>query len=298
MNNRQGVNRVSTFGMLAGLEGGPATFKESFTRRFLVRLHMSLILAAVSASGVITSKLLLTFGLTSLRTRYLAAVLFSYVVFFLLVRLWLWYVSASIPGQRSQESSSDALDLNPFDAIDVAIDAATDGGCVPPSPGPEFGGGGDFGGGGATDHWGDAAPENFRSLNVATRPGSSPSTPVSGSKVASKGGGLGLDLDDAGIVLVVFGLLVLVIFGAGVYLVWEAPVILSEAAFQALLATSLAGTSKRITQPGWVGSVFKATWLPLVIVVAMTVVFGWVAHHYCPEAMKIADVIRGCGNQN
>src|SRR5512140_3211392 len=68
-------------------------FKERFLRGFLVRFHMSLILAAVTASGVLSSNLLLVMGVHSLRLRYPIAVLISYGVFLGLIRVWLWYVS-------------------------------------------------------------------------------------------------------------------------------------------------------------------------------------------------------------
>jgi hypothetical protein len=278
------------------LQRSSAAFRQSLSGRFFVRLHMSLILAAVSVSGVVSSKVLLVLGLTSLRTRYLVAVLLSYGCFFLLVRLWLWYISPSKPSERPVQSSS-GIDLNPLDFVDSGpdLDSALNilpggGSGVSPSHGP-FGGGGDFGGGGATDFWGDPPADNIRSAAVASRKSGSRSI---GSLGSSKGGGLSLDIGDEGIVLVFFGLLVLVILGAGIYLVWEAPIILSEAAFQAVLATSLARASKRIDQPGWIGSVFKATPVPFAIVIGMTLIFGLVAHHYCPDATKIADIVNGC----
>src|SRR5664279_238824 len=71
----------------------PERFKQRILHGFLCRFQMSLILTAVVASGVLTSKLLLMAGFHSLRVRYPVAVLVSYGVFLGLVRVWLWYVS-------------------------------------------------------------------------------------------------------------------------------------------------------------------------------------------------------------
>src|SRR5258706_6482929 len=62
---------------------------------YFVRFHMSLIVTSVIASGVLTSKLLMVAGMHYLPLRYGMAVLSSYLVFFLMVRLWVWYVSVS-----------------------------------------------------------------------------------------------------------------------------------------------------------------------------------------------------------
>ena len=87
-------------------------------------------------------------------------------------------------------------------------------------------------------------------------------------------------------------LLLLVVFGAGAYLVYAAPEILSEAAFQELLAGGLIKASKKMDGPGWIGSVLKATWVPFVIVLVMTGVFGWVAQTHYPHATRLADIFK------
>lgn len=92
-----------------------------------------------------------------------------------------------------------------------------------------------------------------------------------------------------------FGILLVVIFGAGAYLVYQAPVILSEAAFEALLASGLVKASNKMHGVGWMGSVFKATRIPFLVLLVMTVVFGLVVSHYCPEATRLADIFGDCG---
>jgi hypothetical protein len=252
---------------------------------------MTLILSAVCLSGVVASKLLLGLGVTQILVRYPLAVLLSYLTFFLLIRLWLLYVSPPRPATAKQkvDRSSIDLDLSQVDLID-AISTAADVNAVPAEPvfGPTFGGGGDFGGAGATDYWGETTP------SVVPRVSSSSiSTGGSGGK-SSSGGFFDLDLGDEGIVLILFLLLLLIIFGAGAWLVWQAPVILSEAAFEALLVSGLVKASNRIERGNWIGSIFRATFFPFAIVMAMTLIFSAAAHHYCPDAVKLPDIFHGC----
>lgn len=87
------------------------SFREQIAKKFLIRFHMSLILAAVMASAVLCSKLLLNLGVYSLPIRYPIAALVAYLVFLGLVRIWVAYVT------RNDSSQSDA-DLD-FDFDDV-----------------------------------------------------------------------------------------------------------------------------------------------------------------------------------
>lgn len=251
-----------------------AEFKQSLARRFVVRFHMTLMLAALGASGVLVSKVLLEMGLRSMLERYLIAVVLSYALFFLFIKLWLMYVSPAKPKPRSRSVDVDVG--NAIDIGDLSVDVAGESSVAGDQA---FGGGGDFGGGGATDMWsGDTEPPII-------------STPSTG---GGSGGGLGgFDFDlDEGIVLIALALLLLVIFGAGAYLVYAAPEILSEAAFQALLAAGLIKASKKMDGPGWMGSVLKATWVPFVIVLVMTGIFGSVAQAYYPHATRLADIFK------
>jgi len=254
-------------------------FKKRFPQRFLVRFHMTLLLLGVCASGMLASKVLFEVGLRSMLVRYLIAVCISYLVFFILMRVWLWYVGAT------PKDDSPASALDPCDAIDVgqvSLDVARTG-ATNLSDGVFSGTGGDFGGGGATDMWGgpSAASQSVHSSVVTTSSGGS----------SSKSGGWDFDLGDEAIVLIALGILLLVIFGAGAYLVYAAPEILAEAAFEALLAAGLIKASRKITRRGWIGSVLRATWVPFVIVLLMTGIFGWVAQTQYPDAARLSDIL-------
>jgi len=249
-------------------------FKQSLARRFVVRFHMTLMLAALGASGLLISKVLLEVGVRSMLERYLIAVAFSYALFFLFIKLWLIYISPPKPKPRlPSRDFGNAIDIGNL-SLDVAQESTFVGDQV-------FGADGDFGGGGATDLWGGDTAQTVIS------------TPSSG-RGSGGGGGSGLfDFDlDEGIVLIVLALLVLSIFGAGAYLVYAAPEILSEAAFEALLAAGLIKASKKMDGSGWMGSVLKATWIPFVIVLVMTGIFGMVAQTYYPHAARLADIFR------
>lgn len=252
-------------------------FKRRFPERFLVRFHMTVLLLGVCASGLLTSKLLLEFGLRSMLVRYLIAVCAAYAVFFLLMRIWLWYVGAS----SKDEPRVPNLDVG--DAIgQMSVDLPGGSGIHEIADGGISGSSGDLGGGGATDMWGEAPTAPVHSSAGSSGHGGS----------SGKGGGWDFDLGDEGIVLVVLGLLVLVIFGAGAYLVYAAPEILAEAAFEALLAAGLIKASRKITRRGWMGSVLRATWVPFLVVLVMTAIFGLVAQRYYPHATRLGDIFR------
>jgi hypothetical protein len=235
---------------------------------------MTLMLTALGASGLLISKGLLEAGVRSILERYLIAVALSYALFFLFIKLWLIYISPpKLKPRLPSRDFGNATDIGNL-SLDVAQESTFIGDHV-------FGGGEDFGGGGATDLWGgDTTPAII-------------SAPSTGGR-SSGGGGFSLFDSDPGegIVLIVLALLVLGIFGAGAYLVYAAPEILSEAAFEALLAAGLIKASKKMDRNGWMGSVLKATWIPFVIVLVMTGIFGMVAQTYYPHAARLADIFR------
>lgn len=239
---------------------------------------MTVLLFGVFFSGLLFSKLLFELGMRSMPERYVIAVCASYAVFFLLIRIWLWYVTGS--PKKSQRSLPD-IDI---DVGDITGDAIQGGGrAVHKAVDTAFGGhSGDFSGGGATDEWGSfITPKSVAS-----------STTSHGSSSHGGSGGGGFDFGDDAIVLIALAAFVLAIFGAGVYLVWAAPSILSEAAFQALLAAGLIRASSKITQRDWMGSVFRSTCVPFLIVLLMTGIFGWVAHKHYPHATRLADIFK------
>lgn len=250
-------------------------FIRRFRMRFLLRFHMSLILMATCLSGALFSKLLLLLSVRDPLIRYPLTACLSYLLFFLFIKLWLWYVSTTT--QQKAADTADAV-TGSADLTDIPLNLA--GRAAPQAAEAFAGGGGDFGGGGASGSFGEAAEAVADAIGKA------------GKSVGDKVGDLVPDLDEGlGVVLLVLGVLLTVVFGAGLYLIYSAPAILSEAAFEFLLAGSLVRRSKRMDDPDWMGSVLRATWVPFASVLAISLAVGWVLHAYFPEVERIADLL-------
>jgi hypothetical protein len=295
----------------AALAGMPT--KERIQRalqgRFFLRVHMFVILGCTIGAGLLSTRLLHALHFTNMPWRYGIAVAAAYAVFLGLVRLWLLYVGYCI-GPRS------GGDLDWIGGIDFSGSGCSFGSSSVDASGSDSSelletGGGRFGGGGASGGWGPPLPAASGSSTIArapalvsstsrapssSAPSSSSSSTSSSSSVKSgggKGGGLDLDIDEDFFLILLVVLLALAIAAAAVWLIWAAPVILSEAAFQAALAAALARKTKKIAHDaGWVGSVMKATILPFLAVLVCAVVLGWYAHHHCPSATRLADAFQ------
>ena len=221
--------------------------------------------------------------------RYPIAICISYLIFFLLIRLWIWYISIAqnrTGSKQSPDSDFEILDLAP-EPIEGAFGHAE---------GQDWG----YGEGGASDRLADATTTMSTSqgdgeFSIAHSP---PSPGGSGSSILD--GLSGIDSDEGGfllvILLLILGLLLFAIFGAGIYIIYQAPAILSEAALHAILASSLLGATTHLERRHWTGSVFKATWIPFVTILLLAIAFGAVAGLYCPEAIKAADIFTHCSN--
>ena len=237
-----------------------AAFMAWIAGHFFLRFHMALILGGTFLAGLAVTKMFLDAGNTNLALRYGVAVAASYAAFLLLINLWLWYV-----GARSEDDEANAGDV--VDALDLAHDLSS--GLRPAGPVNVFdAGGGSFGGGGSTGSFGEAAADGVS--------------------------GVVGDADDAGCAIVVVLLvaaLVLTIGVAGVYLVWAAPGILAEAAFEAFLASALIPGARRSEAQGWLHGTVRATVVPFTVMMVAAVGFGWAATDLCPEARRMADVV-------
>jgi len=243
---------------------------------------MVAILAATVCSGVLASKFLLSVGLGSLAIRYPLSVLFAYLVFFLCVKLWLFYVR---PRRHTGDSRlSDWLDMPDFSGSGSGCSSGGRG-ITPFDPG-----GGQFGGGGASSSF-DLTDVGIMDHVGAVGEGASGAADGLGDIVGEAAGALGDEGGVAAIVVITaLAALIATILGSTVYVVYEAPVILSEAAFEALLAASLIKGTKRIDAGDWVGSVFATTWKPFVVTLIMAWVAGCLLSYYYPGASRIADI--------
>jgi hypothetical protein len=251
-------------------------FTGRLAARFFVRFHMGLLFAGTVGAAVVASRLLLAAGVHSLMIRYALTVVGAYAVFFVLVRAWIADVNRIAP----RDPGLDLPDVAP-------------GGGGGLGGGGEFQpGGGQFGGGGASGGYDDVGEvPAFRSVAEAGGRGGG----STGSSGSSGGGGdwLSLDMDEGVVLVVALVLLVSVVGGTAVWLVWQAPVILPEAAFEALLAAGLVKAARRSEARGWSG-VLKSTLIPFALVLAAASFAGWAAQRACPPAVRLTDVVRLC----
>jgi hypothetical protein len=233
--------------------------------RFWLRVHASFIVSGTFAAGFVANLALLQLGLHALLPRWLAAIAVGYGAFFVLVRLWLAYIGVHAARSRARSDGADAIDWTPGSDLDV----------------PFRGGGGRFGGGGASGDFGTAAPR------LVGRP-------------AGGSAGVGLDIGDSdGFLVIVIGVIVLalvaVLAGSAVHFIWMAPELLTDAAFGALLASGALPGLRRLDEPGWGGSVLRATWKPLMAVVVVAMLAALVLRHYFPLAHTIGAAWRSLG---
>lgn len=280
---------VSPDGTLAVAGDPTLPTKERIRRalegRFFLRVHMFVILGLTVGAGMVATRLLYAIHFTSMAFRYAIAVGAAYAVFLGLIRLWLRYVAFCV----STRTNSDLDWLGSFDfsggGVSISLPSSSSSSSTPADVLES--GGGRFGGGGASGSWGEPTSAPMRGVMASTS-----SSPASSASSSSGGKILGFDLDldeDLGLIILVL-VLALAIVIAAFWLIWVAPVILSEAAFQTALAAALARKTKTMTRDAaWVGSVVKTTILPFLAVLAAAVALGWYAQSHCPSATRLSD---------
>lgn len=261
-------------------------FRNFLKHKVFLRFHMALILLGTAAAGLVASKVLYLYGVKGMFVRYPAAVLFSYIAFFGFVKLWLTYLFSSRDTMSVYKGGHDGA--GNLDLVDFSTGEGS-------SPNPLRVGGGGFSGGGASSSFAEG---------VGAGAGESPSEAIAVPAPSSSGhgllGGLSDKADDAlpgigdnaGKVLLILGVLLAIVFGAGIYLIYMAPVILSEAAFNLMLAAGLKRGLTRINEPEWEGGVLRATVVPFAVVMTVSLAAAYVCYRACPQATKITEVVR------
>ena len=258
-----GGDNFQPSGKRPGWKSVKSSFRDGLVSRYFVRFHMALILTATGLSGLLFSKILLESGMSRMAVRYGISTVLSYGCFFLFIKMWLRYI-----GVLRDRRSTDTLDV--LDSTDWPMGHSSGSGS-----GFNGFGGGASGGGGAG--------------------GSFEVSGGSGGIAGDAASGLldGADSDDA-IPLLLLALLIALItavVGSAFYLVWSAPEILSEAAFQAALASGLVTRFKAIESESWEGSIFGKTALPFVVVLCLSVASGHFAQRWRPGAVKISEIV-------
>jgi hypothetical protein len=247
-------------------------FQEKLLKKYFVRWHMSLILAATVASGLLIDKAFLWMGFGSMGWRYALSVLGAYGFFFLLVRMWIWYAAGVAVTVSLPDLAGDSIDVGLLDL---------GGGGSKGEVGFTGFHGGDAGGGGASDLY---------DMPVVS----------SGSRGGGGGGGGGLDLsidlDDGFWILLVLAVLVIVVAACGGYLIWMAPEILPEVALECALGAGLVRQLKA-SEAGWAGRLLWKTWIPLAIVMGVAYFAGAFIQGACPGATHVRAALHCAANQ-
>jgi hypothetical protein len=111
--------------------------------------------------------------------------------------------------------------------------------------------------------------------------------------IGSVGDAIGsLGDDDVTIAVIVLAVLVATILFSAIYVLFNAPAILSEAAFQGFLAASLIRRTRAMSDHLWVGSILRMTWIPFAVTIGVAFLAGLVLHSHFPEAARLADILR------
>jgi hypothetical protein len=274
-------------------------FIHRLKNRLSLRLHMTLIFLATGLSGLLTARCLLAAGVENIVIRYPLAVLFSYLMFFCLIKLWLKYLAVAPAQQLREKKSSFGDTLSNF--ADIPSGSGS-GGSFSGAGGHFAGAGGQFSGGGASG--------GFENMGTVITEGSGKAFAESAGNVMSEHGGSAIGdavggvadgalsgLGDEGglvgiVVLAVIGAVIAVVLGAGIYMIYDAPFILSEAAFEVVLAASLVRSSRTMAEPDWIGSVFRTTWKPFGISLLVAGIGAVVIHANYPHVTRISELMR------
>ena len=258
--------------------------------RFYLRFHIALILLWSFSAGLLLSKMLLWAGVHSMLLRYPAALLVSYGAFFLGIRIWLAYVGAA-PLAFGGRNTSRVDGVGNGGSFDLPSWRGSGSGSA------LRGGGGDFGGGGASASFASESGSLASASSNANIVQARTAGWFSGGGGGGTGGGLALDLGDGDswwviLLLILVAALLSSVFGAVIYLVYSAPVVLADVAFQAMLAGGLVKSARRWRDACWEKSLLKRTWIPFAIVFVLAMVTAALASKLFPSAHTLPDVIR------
>lgn len=256
-------------------------------QRFFVRFHIALILAFAIAVGLLTTRGFFAIGLETMHWRWPIALLAAYAAFLFGVRVWLAYIGLGRYLQNEADLNIDLPDagFSGSGGDGGGVSFADVGGHVVDAMGSQGG----FGGGGASGDFSGAAVESLAG---------SASENVSGIDLPD------LDLDLGGadegclplVILVLILALLAAVFGVGAYVVWQAPMLLAEVAFEAALAAGLIRAARRVDEPGWIGGALSASWKPFLLIFLFSLAAAALTEKFAPEARTLPQAIHQLSN--
>ena len=265
-------------------------FVQALGRRFSIRLHSSLMLAAATTSGLMVSKGLLWMGLAAPYIRFPIAVLAGYGLFLLFVNWWLHYVGML---QWSQKSGL-------ADGVDAG---SSSGGGSWSGGGSSSGGGGGVmrGGGGSFD--GGGASSSFEAVGGKVEGGAAARGLVAGSvsqsaSASGGGGGGGGDgdggssLDGAGSLLPVLFIVAIVVglaFAIG-WVVVVTPDVLMEVATEVAVASGMIRSTARTRDQTWFTLLFVRSIPKAALLAFLAVLLGVGVRWLDPTANTIGQL--------
>lgn len=263
-----------------GEQGGKRRLAGLLARRFFLRFHLSLILGFSFVVGLLFTKLLLVLGVDSPLWRWPLAVFAAYGASLLGIRVWLAYVGLGRHlGRDDGDGSLEIPDLNFSGGSGSSGSSYGSGFRMPELPADASYASGNFGGGGASGDY--AALDAGGSLGDALPEIKLPDVDLGGA--------------DEGCLPILVLLLILAllaaVFGVGVYIVWQAPYLLTEAAFEAALAAGLVRSARRVDDPGWIGGAMRASWKPFLWILLLTCAAAAVVEYYVPQARTLLEAI-------
>jgi hypothetical protein len=235
------------------------------SRDLRARLLMMLILAGTGIGAFLVSAILLRLGFTPMGWRYLIAAVLGYFTFVALIRAW-------ISLHRGEDLPDAPLEDVPFGVPDLVGRAGS-------NAARTMFGGGRSGGGGASMSW-HSAPARPR--------------PYVGSG-SSDAVGEGIDWapDDAkGWLVVAAGFVALAGLIASAYVVYLAPTLLAEVAFDAAIVSALYQRIDKRFRGDWMTTVVRHTWIPALVVTILVTALGFLIQAVLPAADSIGDIFR------
>ena len=264
-------------------------------RHFLVRFHVALILAFSFSVGLLTTRVFFQLGLETMHWRWPLVLLAAYGAFLLALRVWLSYVGLGRYLEDEKSLDIDVPDIE-FSASSSPSPSASSNAMVEHSGNassgfdwaregikPEVGG--NFGGGGASGDFSGLVGGDAGALSDS----------ASGSTSLIDLPDIDLpDVGDDGLPLIILGIilaLLLAVFGVGFYLIWQAPLLLAEVAFEAAMAAGLVRSVHKVNDPGWVGGALKASWKPFALILLFSMLAAVLAEKYAPDARSLPQAI-------
>ncbi|AXW63745.1 hypothetical protein CJO94_18075 (plasmid) [Ralstonia solanacearum] len=222
--------------------------------QFALRLHGVLIVLWSLAWGVACNKTLLWAGLQSPPWRYGVATLAAWLAMLAAFKLWLAY--AGFTNAHRPRRARDGSGIDP----DLPLPGGA--GQSASRLDPVGGHGGSFGGGGASGDFEPLAETDSASL------------------LGDVGGSVADGLSSADEFLPVALVIAIVVaiaaacLGVLTYCYAQGPMLLSEAAFEVLLAGGLVRTARRAHQADWLRTVVRKTAIPWMIVLTCAIAIG------------------------